>query len=334
MQGNILPLPQIQDLPLVSVIIPNYNHAKYLKQRIDSVLNQSYPNFEVIILDDCSPDNGKSREIIETYRENKHIAHIVYNEKNSGSTFIQWEKGFELAKGEWIWIAESDDLCELNFLETLIKISDKSDVISFCQTFYVDEIGNIINESPSLLTRFLNLFSHKRFISRHSSKEFIQNNLLFGTTICNASMAIFRKDVAISIPSDYLNYKAAGDRYFWLLISERGNIVQCNEKLNYFRQHHNKVSPRCILDGTTVKEDYLINEYICKTQRISTIRRFLMKCSYYKRYHSTYQNNPKLHSNLSRYFYANNKLIEIVAPFSPKLISLLNKISSVLNNFR
>ena len=98
----------------VSVIIPNYCHARFLNQRIDSVLNQTYSDYEVIILDDCSTDN--SREIIESYRNHPKISHIVYNEKNSGSTFIQWEKGFELARGEYIWIAESDYVARSTFL--------------------------------------------------------------------------------------------------------------------------------------------------------------------------------------------------------------------------
>ena len=106
-------------LPLVSVIIPNYNHAPYLKERIDSVLSQTYKEFEVLILDDCSSD--ESKEIIESYRNNKHISNIVFNEKNTGNTFIQWNKGISLAKGKYIWIAESDDYCENTLLEKLVE---------------------------------------------------------------------------------------------------------------------------------------------------------------------------------------------------------------------
>ena len=65
--------------PLVSVIIPSYNHEKFLKERIDSVLNQTFQDFELIILDDLSPDN--SREIIESYRAHPKVSHIIFNEK-------------------------------------------------------------------------------------------------------------------------------------------------------------------------------------------------------------------------------------------------------------
>ena len=92
---------------LVSVIIPNYNHAAYLRQRIDSVLNQTYRNFEVVILDDCSSDH--SREIIESYRESERVTKIIYGDKNSGSTFEKFERVISVESGEFIWIAESDD---------------------------------------------------------------------------------------------------------------------------------------------------------------------------------------------------------------------------------
>jgi len=111
----------------VSVIIPNYNHSKFLRKRINSVLDQTFQKFEVIILDDCSSDNSK--EIIEEYRFNNKISHIVYNDINSGSTFKQWEKGIQLAIGDLIWIAESDDWCEPNFLSILVNAFSKMIVL-------------------------------------------------------------------------------------------------------------------------------------------------------------------------------------------------------------
>lgn len=81
--------------PLVSVIVPNYNHARYLEQRLDTVFNQTYQNFEVIIFK--STDN--SLEVINRYKDNPHLSQIVVNEQNTGSPFKQLDKGINLAKG-------------------------------------------------------------------------------------------------------------------------------------------------------------------------------------------------------------------------------------------
>ncbi|MEY3049953.1 MAG: hypothetical protein RL365_1991, partial [Bacteroidota bacterium] len=124
--------------PLVSVIIPNYNHAPYLQERIDSVLNQTYRDFEVIVLDDCSSDN--SREIIERYRGYEKISHIEYNSVNSGSTFKQWQKGLVFAKGEWIWIAESDDVAHPDFLLKCLSSVQELDLV-FCKSTIINGLG-------------------------------------------------------------------------------------------------------------------------------------------------------------------------------------------------
>ena len=163
--------------PLVSVIIPNYCHARYLDQRIQSVLNQTYQNFEVIILDDCSPDDGASRAVIEKYRDNPHVSHIVYNTENSGSTFRQWNKGFGLAKGELIWIAESDDYCEKDLMEKLIQpfLYKKQCSISFCRTVLVDEQGNMQSAGPPNLNSGI-----------YDGGSFIRDFMSIGNSIVNA----------------------------------------------------------------------------------------------------------------------------------------------------
>ena len=123
----------VSNHPLVSIIIPNYNHARFLDERMTSVLEQTYQHIEVIILDDCSTDN--SREVIEKYRSNPKVSKIVFNDTNSGSPFKQWYKGFQLCKGEIVWIAESDDSCEPTFLESLVPcFADEHVAFAFCRT--------------------------------------------------------------------------------------------------------------------------------------------------------------------------------------------------------
>ena len=159
----------------ISVIIPNYNHGAFLQQRIESVLNQTFQDFELIILDDCSTDNSKA--IIETYRYHPKVSTIEYNLENTGSTFLQWKKGIELAKGEWIWIAESDDWCETTLLVELttpaIKYSDCT--LSYCQSIIIrnNEILTYNNENS-----FKELLDGRTFALENLIKENIIINLI------------------------------------------------------------------------------------------------------------------------------------------------------------
>lgn len=238
--------------PLVSVIIPNYCHAKYLDQRIQSVLNQTYQNFEVIILDDCSPDDGASRAVIEKYRGNPHVSHIVYNETNSGSPFRQWNKGFCLAKGELIWIAESDDSCEPSFLFELIKplINNHEMVISFCRSIAFNDDGIIGPVGQNI----------KEGMS--PGPVFIHDYMSSGTGILNASSAVFRKSSLSKIPKDYQTYSGAGDRLFWIYLAEQGTVSYLEKGLNHFRTHLSNTTNKKNLDGTNQREDKKILDYI------------------------------------------------------------------------
>lgn len=238
--------------PIVSVIIPNYNHARYLDQRIQTVLGQTYQNFEVIILDDCSTDN--SLEVIAKYKDNPHVSQVVVNKQNSGSTFKQWDKGIHLAKGDVIWIAESDDYCELNMLEELVKamINNPKVVIAACNSEWV-------NESGKSLWRYCSL---ENSIEIFDGKDFIIKRMSYDDDIPNASAVVFSKQSALKISRDYVTYKAAGDRLFWILMCETGNVIRVNQYLNHFRQHNNKVSPMSELNGTVFFEDRQIINYI------------------------------------------------------------------------
>ena len=244
----------MEKIPIVSVIIPNYNHAHYLDERIQSVLNQTYQNLEVIILDDCSPDNGASKAVIEKYRENPHITRIVYNDVNSGSTFKQWEKGIDIAKGDLIWIAESDDKCLPTLLEKLVNQFEKDEnlVLAFCKTIAFTDDGHedLLDPLPLSADRTFN------------SKEFVSHYMIHGCPMLNASACLFKKEIALKIDKQYHDFKGAGDRMFWTEISEYGNVAVVNEWLNLMRLHSTNSTKRFNYDGTNQKEDKMILDYI------------------------------------------------------------------------
>lgn len=223
---------------LVSVIVPNYNHESYLKERIDSILNQSYQNFEVIILDDCSTDN--SYEVIELYRDHPKISHIVYNKVNSGSTFKQWNKGVSLAKGNWVWIAESDDTAEKELLQKLITpiLLDSSIVLSYCQSNRMDSKGIITGDWMSQ-TNHLKRNYHQDFIEE--GRLFIKEDLLEKNVLPNASAVLFKKQTFFKVRGADEDIRYNSDWLLWMKILTLGKISYVSDIFNNFRYHENSV---------------------------------------------------------------------------------------------
>lgn len=230
--------------PLVSVVVPSYNHDKFLKERIESILNQTFQDFELIILDDLSPDN--SREIIETYRTHPKVSQIVYNEKNSGSTFFQWNKAiFDLAQGEFIWIAESDDVAALDFLEKLVPIlkNDPNMVLAYSQSARMDSNGNITGSWKDWTNNLGDGSDfHKDFFM--NGNDYIYKFLIHQNTIPNASAVLFRKKAYINAKGADIKQKTTGDWDLWIKLLLEGNIYFKCEELNYFRYHDTSVIAR------------------------------------------------------------------------------------------
>ena len=268
-------------MTLVSVIIPNYNHAKYLDERIQSVLNQTYQDFELIILDDCSPDNGASRSIIEKYRHNPHVSHIVYNEVNSGSAFKQWHKGFGLAKGDLIWIAESDDSCAPEFLETLVHgYLEHHAVLAFCRS---ERYG--INGNKELLLLQTNL----RHDITISGRDFISTYMIDRNSVANASSAIFNREVALKVDRRYMTLQGEGDWLFWIEIMEYGNVFFCTKALNYYRWHGLNTTMNLAVSGIGDIEHKIFFDFLVNCKYIPSHLIFEKKIAYIsKMLHSDY----------------------------------------------
>ena len=196
-------------MPTVSVIVPNYCHAAYLEQRIESILGQTYQDFELILLDDCSTD--QSREILERYRNHPRVSRILYNEQNSGSPFKQWKKGLAEATGRYVWIAESDDFASPHFLEQCVSILDKHPdcAVVFTSSYIVDAESRIMREEIPI--KCLN----NKYL-RFGSRFFVYRFLCPRNAIYNASMALVRRS-ALPKNDSYTEYRYCGDWLFWIL---------------------------------------------------------------------------------------------------------------------
>src|SRR5574343_1645650 len=133
-----------QEMFKVSVVVPGYNHEPFLAKRIDSLLNQTFDDFEIIFLDDNSTDDSlfTATQLLSDLN-NKIPFKIIKNSVNSGSPFKQWNKGVTLSQGKYIWIAESDDFANYDFLKKTVEIleTDKSLSFVYCQSAPVDDSG-------------------------------------------------------------------------------------------------------------------------------------------------------------------------------------------------
>lgn len=263
---------------MVSVIIPNYNHSKYLKQRINSVLNQTIKDIELIILDDCSTD--ESRNIINDYNSDPKVSHIVFNDSNSGSTFIQWKKGFELAKGEYIWIAESDDFVDTNFLSSVLMSfsSNPSITTVYTGSHLVDESGKILDKDLDALDK------RKTGYVVMDGKTFVHKKMLLRNSIYNASAVVFKRTVISNVDMNVISqYKLCGDWVFWITILRQGYVCHIYDKLNYFRQHSQKVTPKSVREGVDISEGLNVLQKMDEFYELHFLRKHMVAGFYFYR---------------------------------------------------
>ena len=217
--------------PKVTILVTNYNHASFLNERLNSILNQSYQNFEIILMDDCSSDNSLS--VLEEYKNHPKVSNCIFNLKNEGYG-KQWKKGISVAKGEYIWIAESDDFADRTFLAELVPMLDENPNagLVYCQSYKVDEQSNIIKINSDWTADLDDKRWDSNFIN--NGLDEINNYLCKKCTIPNASGVLFRKS-KLNLNDIQVDFIKMGDWYLWISILKKTELIFCSKPLNYFR---------------------------------------------------------------------------------------------------
>ncbi|MBW4513927.1 MAG: glycosyltransferase [Timaviella obliquedivisa GSE-PSE-MK23-08B] len=244
-------------MPKVSVIIPNYNHDRFLTKRVRSILDQTFQDFEIIYLDDTSTDN--SDVVVAPFLS--HFTHVIKNETNSGIPFKQWNKGASLAQGEYLWIAESDDYTDKHFLERLVDVLDRHPNVglAYCQSWGVDE-GDRILQSWKLNTDTLDLERWQQdFIN--NGKDECQRYLIYKNTVPNASATLIRRNVYEQVGKAEESLKLCGDWLTWIKILMQSDIAFVATPLNYFRTHAHSVRSGSLKYLVYAEESYQVLKY-------------------------------------------------------------------------
>lgn len=255
----------------VSVIVPNYNHSDFLQQRLNSVFNQTFKDFEVILLDDASTDG--SENILKGYENHPQVSHLLINKFNSGSPFKQWKKGIELAKGDFIWIAESDDYCDEHFLEILLSKTDENTLI-YSQSADVDEKGNHMGDRLSYTDDFTP--NHWKNDFDMTGFELIKDYMLFKNVIPNASSVIFNKQLYKSdfLSGELLDMKYCGDWFFWIKLCEKANVAFVSQELNFFRTHASvsRIQANNDKRKQRLAEEFFIRSFLKRNYRLQSTK--------------------------------------------------------------
>lgn len=206
---------------LVSVIVPVYNAEKYISQTLDSIIEQDYPEKEIIIVDDCSTDN--SFQIIKEYMKGNPCITYHKLDKNSGVAVAR-NSAIEIAKGRFIAFLDSDDIWEQGKLSKQIPLfySHQRCPFTYTALSYIDENGMQIKGKRKL-------------------KESVSYQYLLRNTVIATSTVIIDREVVKNVV--FPNRKSAEDYSLWLsMLKEYGDAVGINEAFTRYRKTQNSIS--------------------------------------------------------------------------------------------
>lgn len=217
-------------LPLVSVIMPAYNAEKYIGSAIDSIVHQTYENWELIIVEDCSTDG--TLRIIKSYDDSR--IRVVNNKKNCGIAYST-NYGIDLANGKYIALMDDDDIAVKERLELQVdylEVHTHIDILGG-RSDIMDESGNVIRYGQ---------------VPRYNPK-YIKSILLFKCMDFKNGTTMIRKEF---IEQHNLCYKencyGMQDFKFFIESSKLGNISALSDLLLYYRKHQNNETKRRVTE--------------------------------------------------------------------------------------
>ena len=213
------------EMPLVSVVVPVYNGADIIGGTLESILNQTYSNMEIIVVDDASTDN--SREIISSYKDSR--IRPVFLEKNHNVCY-SGNIGFQLAKGKYVALIGHDDLWKEDKLEKQVSFLEKHPTCTVCFTWVdiIDEDKNIINDQWQWL--------YDIFCGNNYSQDYWKKVLLLGGNQFCAPSACIRR--AFLGKTGFYRYGLVQlqDYDLWMRLLCEGPVYVLQEKLVLYRR--------------------------------------------------------------------------------------------------
>lgn len=221
----------------VSVVMPVYNGEKYLKEAMDSILNQTYTDFEFIIINDGSQD--KTKDIIFSYND----CRIIYleNEVNQGIV-MTLNRGIDASKGKYIARFDADDIAVATRLEK--------------QVLYMDSHEEVCVLGTGIKIFGENVMTQTRVFSTNSNK--LKAELLFSSCIAHPTVMIRKKILDENRFKYDVNFAGAEDYHLWWRMTNVGGIAMLAEPLHYYRIHENQITQKYTAKDKKILEDFIL----------------------------------------------------------------------------
>jgi hypothetical protein len=254
----------------ISVVVPNYGYEELIGDRLRQILAQTYPVYELIVLDDASPDDSV-RVISETLADAEVPVRIEVNADNSGSVFAQWAKGAALATGDLVWIAEADDVAEPDFLERMVApfLLDDETAMAYCQSRQIGPNGELLAEDYHAYVADVPGRDWDRPYRASGPDEtatcFAVKNVVPNVSAVLFAAAALRRSLT---SLDLASLPTAGDWRVYVEVLRDGSVAYQPTALNSHRRHPSSVVARN-LGRPHLVEIMQVQAEICATFDVS-----------------------------------------------------------------
>ena len=246
--------------PAVTIVVPNFEHAAYLPQRIESLLAQTFQDFEIIFLDDASTDD--SVDVIRRYLDPRRMR-LEVRASNSGGPFALWNRGAALARGRYLWFAEADDWADPAFLARLVPVLETHPTVTVvhCPFQRVDPSGRV-EDLSAIWWRDLHPTRWTHDFVAPGREELAW--LARWNVISNASGALVRRATFAAVGGANEHLRLAADWELWAKLLLHGDLGFVASPLNYWRWHERTQRTRVDRDGQTEAENRHVLHFIAR----------------------------------------------------------------------
>lgn len=258
--------------PLVSVVFTSYNHDRFVRKALESILNQTYENIEVIVVDDLSTDT--SRNILLEYAHHPKVK-LLLRDTNSGSYVKASNFGASFATGSLLLFAQCDDYADPTQIDKLVRALERHPNVgvAFSRSNLVDEHDNILSDDFAGREKaFREQCKNDTVIPKSDMIRYLS----YSCVLPNLSAAIIRKELYHAVGGLSQEHLVLSDWGFWLDLATKADFYYLTEPLNFFRQHGRTIRSSVKIK-TQILELYATFYDFLKRNNLSAAERFQLR---------------------------------------------------------